>query len=261
MRSIWSGLISFGLINIPVKLYSAIESKEKINFHFLHKKDLSPIRYAKVCEADGKEISYKDVVRGYEYEKEHYVVVEEEDFNKANIRETNTIDILSFTNEDEIDSILFEKPYYLEPDKGAEKPYALLTEALKKSHKVGVAKFVIRKREHLGLIKPSENLLILEQMRFQEELRVAEELKIPDPKLAKKQEIDLALQLIKQLTSKFKPEQYKDTYTEELKKVIESKIKGKPKVSKGKKPQPIKTRDLMQILKASLKKEQTPHKR
>src|SRR5215211_1486354 len=142
MRALWTGSLSFGLINIPMKLYSATQ-EHGLNFDMLHKKDLSPIRYARICKADGKEIPYKDIVKGYEYQKGDYVVLVEEDFKRANIKKTKSIEMIEFTKESEINPLYYEKPYYLEPDKGADKAYVLLREALLKSKKVGIAKFVL----------------------------------------------------------------------------------------------------------------------
>lgn len=255
MRAVWSGAMSFGLVNIPVSMYSAVAPKE-LSFHFLHKKDLSPIRFARVCRQDGKEIPYDDIVRGYEYAKGDYVVLTEEDFKKANVREVSTIDIMNFVEEAEIDVRYFEKPYYLEPKKGSAKAYALLAEALRRAKKVAIARFVIHKKEHLAAIKSQDGMLVLEQIRFQEELR---EPKIDTPPAMKKtasSEVDLALQLIDQLTVPFKPETYKDTYTEDLKQIIEQKAKGRTPKAKGVAPEPVQVHDLMEILKKSLKEEQ-----
>jgi DNA end-binding protein Ku len=254
MRAIWSGSLSFGLVNIPVKLYSAT-GENKLELDMLHKKDLSPIRYARICRADGKEIAYEDIVKGYEYRPGDYVVLTDEDFKKANVEKTKAIEIQEFSKESEIDTIYFEKPYYLEPEKGAEKAYALLRESLKKSKKVGIAKFVLRNRERLAAIKPSGNVLVLEQMRFNQEIRDPKELNLPDSKKAGNKEIDIALALIEQLTEAFDPTVFKDTYTDELKKVIEAKAKGKPIKAKGKEPTPTEVSDLMAVLKKSLEKE------
>lgn len=254
MRAIWSGALSFGLVNIPVKLYSAT-GENKLDLDMLHKKDLSPIRYARICRADGKEVPYEEIVKGYEYQKGDYVVLTDEDFKKANVEKTKAIEIQEFSKEAEIDTMYYEKPYYLEPEKGAEKAYALLRESLKKSKKVGIAKFVLRNRERLAAIKPSGNVIILQQMRFDEEIRPVEDLNLPDAKKAGNKEIDMALALIEQLTEHFKPEDFKDTYTDELKKVIEAKAKGKPIKAKGKERKATEVSDLMAMLKKSLEKE------
>jgi DNA end-binding protein Ku len=256
MRAIWTGALSFGLINIPVRLYSATATEDKLDLDMLHKTDLSPIRYARVCRADGQEVPYEDIVKGYEYRKGDYVVLTDEDFKKASPRKTKTIDIMDFTKESDIDTIYYEKPYFLEPDKGAEKAYALLREALKKSKKVGVAQFVLRNREHLGVIKPYGNAILLDQLRYSEELRKPESLNVPKESKASSREIEMALSLIEHLTASFKPEKYKDTYTQDLKKMIAAKAKGKKIVSKEKEPVDTEVVDLIAMLKKSLKKEQ-----
>ncbi|HEX5429537.1 MAG TPA: Ku protein [Patescibacteria group bacterium] len=254
MRAIWSGSLSFGLVNIPVKLYSAT-GENKLNLDMLHKKDLSPIRYARICRADGKEIPYEDIVKGYEYRKGDYVILTDEDFKKANVEKTKAIEIQEFVKESEIDTIYFEKPYYLEPEKGAEKAYALLRESLKKSKKIGIAKFVLRNREKLAAIKQSGNALVLEQMRFDEDIRSTSDLSLPDSKKAGSREIEIALALIDQLTEAFDPSEFKDTYTDDLKKVIEAKAKGKPIKAKGRVRKNTDVADLMSVLKKSLEKE------
>lgn len=257
MRAIWTGALSFGLVNIPVRLYSATED-HTLDFDMLHKKDLSPIRYARICRVDGKEIPYDQIVKGYEYEKGDYVVLTDEDFKRANVKKTKTIDIVDFAKEDDIETVYFEKPYYLEPEKGAFKAYALLREAIKKSKKVGIAKFVVRNREHLGVIKAQRNVIVLNQLRFKEEVREPEGLNLPSTKeTASKREIDMALNLIDQLTEHFNPSDYKDTYVKDVKEVIKEKIKGhKPKAKNAvKNTAPTEAHDIMAMLKESLQKE------
>lgn len=251
MRSIWSGAISFGLVNIPIRLYSATGS-EDLDFDMLDKKNLSPIRYARISLADGKEVEYKDIVKGYEYEKGSYIVLTDKDFEKASPEKTKTIDITDFVKEEEIDSVYFEKSYYLEPDKGAAKAYILLREALLQSNKVGIAEYMIRNRVRLGALKVSGNLIILNQLRYHSEIRDASALKVPDQNVSDK-EIDMAVKLIAQLTKKFKPENYKDNYIEELKKIIEAKAQGKEIRVSAHAEQPTKVKDLMSVLKESLK--------
>lgn len=264
MRSIWSGSVSFGLINVPIKLYSATD-EHVLSFDMLHKKDLAPIRYARICTDDGKEIPYSDIVKGYEYEKGEYVVVENEDFKRASAEKTGLIEIVHFAMEKEIDSIYFEKPYYLEPDKGAAKPYALLREALRQSKKVAIVKYVFKNRDHLGVIKPYQDVLILDQLRFANEIRNVEGLKLPEKAEVAKKEVDMALKLIEQLTEKFEIQAYHDTYTEKLQEVIEGKIKGKPIPKAGKATKPSKVHDIMSLLKASLeepkKKKKVKHEK
>jgi DNA end-binding protein Ku len=252
MRAIWSGSISFGLVNIPVKLYSGSESHEGLDLDMLHKKDHSPIRYARVCRADGKEIPYDEIVKGYEYRDGDYVILTQEDFKKADARKTKTIDIKQFADESEIDSRYYDKPYYLEPTKGAEKAYALLHEALEKSGKVALAKYAMRARDNMAAIKPVGRALVLNQMRFPADVRDPGDLKFPAKDLADGSEVKMALALIDQLTKPFIPEDWHDTYTEELEEIIEEKAKGKKPKTHGKAPQDTKVKDLMATLKASL---------
>ncbi len=251
MRAIWSGTISFGLVNIPVRLFSGSES-HTLDLDMLRKDDLCQVKYARVCRSDGKEIPYENIVKGYEYREGDYIVLEKEDFEKANVEKTKSIDIREFVKENEVDTIFYEKPYYLEPDKGGDKPYALLREALKKSKKVGIADFVMRNREHIAVLKPYGDILLLNQLRYYDEIRDTDELNLPDSKVIKDKELKMALSLIDQSTSKFKPKEYKDTYIEDLKKIIESKAKGKTPKAKGKSPQPSKVIDMMTLLKKSL---------
>ena len=240
---------------MPVKLYSATAGRE-IDLDILHKTDLSPIRYARVCREDGKEIPYEDIVRGYEYRKGDYLVLTDEDFEKVNLKKTKSVEIEEFVDEKEIEIIYPEKPYYLEPDKGADKAYVLLREALKKSGRVGVGKFVLRNREHLAIVKPMGDFLILNQIRFPEEIEKPKELTTPDVKTPVKKELDMAMNIIEQLTEHFSPGKYKDTYRAELNDMLKQKAKGiKPK-PKGKEPEMTKAHDLMLALKKSLEKSQ-----
>lgn len=254
MRAIWSGSLSFGLVNIPVRLYSGTNDRGGISFDLLRKNDLSPINYVRIARKDGKEVPYEDIVKGYEYKKGDYVVFTEEDFKKVDRKKTKTIDIQDFVKEQEIDPIYFEKPYFIEPEKGAGKPYALLRDAIKKSKKVAVAKFVLRNREHLGIIMPEGDLLVLEQLRFSDELRAPNGLELPSKNTkASAKEIDMALALINQLTEGFNPKEYKDEYSAELKEMIEAKAKGKkPKLRGGKTPKNTEVDQLMAALKKSL---------
>ena len=253
MRAMWSGAVSFGLVNIPIRLYSATE-EHKLDFHMLHKTDMSPIRYVKVCKEEGEEVAQKDIVKGYEFERGRYIVMEDEDFERASPRKTKTIDILDFVGVDEIDSIYFEKPYYLEPDRGADKAYTLLRDALERSHKVGIAKFVIRNREQLGVVKPMGGTLVLDQMRFEAEIRQPEGLKVPDVGIEGR-EMDMALALIDQLTEPFTPEKYHDTYSDELLRVIDEKVAGKePEPGEPEVASTGQVTDLVALLKASLEK-------
>jgi DNA end-binding protein Ku len=251
MRAIWSGSIGFGLVNIPVKLYSASQPREGLDLDMLHKEDHSPIRYARICREDGEEIPYDDIVKGYEYKKGDYIVLTQEDFKKADVKETKTIEIKQFADEDEIDSRYYEKPYYLEPDKGGERAYALLRDALEKSGKIALAKYAMRARDNMAAVRPIGKALVLIQMRFPADLRDTGDLKFPQEK-AKAAELDMALALIKQQDKPFIPEDWHDTYTEELEDVIKAKAKGHKPKAKGKEPQDTKVKDLMATLKASL---------
>ena len=259
MRPMWSGAVSFGLVNIPVRLYSATE-EHKLDFNFLHKTDLSPIRYVKVCKEEGTEVSQADIVRGYEFERGRYVVIDDEDFKRVSPRRTKTIDIIDFVNVDEIDTVYFEKPYYLEADKGADKAYTLLRAALEQSRKVGIAKFVLRNREQLAVVKPYGDILVLDQLRFGGEVRQTEGLKIPEVTVEKR-ELDMALTLIDQLTETFNPEQYRDTYSDELLRVINEKIEGKTPEAPEEEEAPAQVPDLMELLKASLEQKKSKENR
>jgi DNA end-binding protein Ku len=252
MRSIWSGSISFGLVNIPVKLFSGSESNS-LDLDMLRKSDLCPIKYLRVCKHDNKEVPYDEIVKGYEYSDGEYIVLTDQDFENASLEKTHLIDIIDFVDEHEIDTRYFEKPYYLEPDKSGTKAYALLREALKKSGKVGVASYVLRNRGSIGIVKPFENMLILNQIRYRDEIRSADDLKLPEKENLREQEITLALSLIDQLTVKFDPDKYKDDYIEDLKKVIEEKAQGQKPKPQAKAPQPSKVTDMMALLKESLK--------
>lgn len=252
MRAIWTGALSFGLVNIPVKLYTATNG-QGISFNYLHGKDLAPVRYAKVCRIEGKEIPFKEIVKGYEYNEGEYVVIEEEEIEKANPRRAKTIDIQTFAKESEINPIYYEKPYYLEPAKGAEKAYALMVKALTESKKVAICRFVIRTREHLAAIKGRSKVLVMDQLRFFEEVRPTNGLTLPSTELVSSRELEMALRLIDQLSESFDPKKYKDTYSEELMRIINEKVKGKRPSVKGKAPEPTRVTDLMQVLRASLK--------
>jgi DNA end-binding protein Ku len=256
-HSLWSGVISFGLVNIPVRLYPASEEKG-LAFNYLHKKDMSPIRYVKMCKAGGEEVPFKELVRGYEYKKGQYVVLEEQDFRNASPRRTQTIDILSFADESQVCSELLEKPFYLEPQKEVRKAYFLLKEALEKSKKVAIGKFVLKTREHLCMLKPEGNVIILDQLRYYSELRQPGGLDLPAREKVTAQEMDLALELIKRLSKPFEPEKLKDTYAETLKTLIAHKAKGKTFTVQEEPAAPTNVIDIMDKLKESLVP-QKPH--
>ena len=250
MRSLWTGAISFGLVNIPVKLYSGSES-HSLNLDMLHAKDLSPIRFARVCREDGKEVAWEDIVKGYEYRKGDYIVLTKDDLDKAAPVRQDTLDIVAFADASEVPPVYFDKPYYLEPDKGASKVYALLCQALAEANKVAITQYVLRNREHLGCIRAEGDLLVMIQMRFADEIRDTDSLKLPKQTKITKAEMQLAQQLIEQLTKPFDPTEYKDTYKDELERIIEEKAAGK-KPTAAAPPRKAEVKDLMAALKQSL---------
>lgn len=252
MRQMWTGSISFGLIHIPIKLYSATK-ESRIDFDYLRKKDLCPIKYVRVCKDTGEEVPFTEIVRGYEYEKGDYIVLSDDDFKKASPEKTESIEIIQFIHSDEVDSMLLEKPYYLEPAKGAKKVYALLREALKRSDRVGLCRFVLKTREHIGIIKAKDDMIILDQMRYAEEIRDPSDLDIPKESELGKKELDIAIQFIDELTSPFKSEELHDTYTAELMKMIEAKHQGKEmRTAHTKERKATQAPDIMTQLKESL---------
>jgi DNA end-binding protein Ku len=229
MRSnIWKGALSFGLLNIPVKLMKAEEEKA-LHFSMLDGDNLAPIHYKKINAKTGKEVPYKRIVKGYEFKKNQFVVMKDLDFKAANVEATGTIDIENFVELDAIDLMFLERPYYLVPEKNGEKGYFLLSEAMKKSKKVAIAKIVLRTKQHLAMIMVRENYLVLELMRFAHEVlspKEVEYFKIPRKIKFAPKEMSMAVDLIEGMTEKWKPEQYKDTYYTDLKKIIARKIKG-----------------------------------
>jgi len=244
--------VAFGLINIPVKVYSASEDRG-LDFRMLDKHGHCPVSYARICRKTNKEIPYEDIVKGYEYQKGDYVILTDTDFEKAAPKKTKMIDVVSFIDEDEVSNEFIERPYYIEPDKKAEKAYVLLREALKRSKKVALAKWVLRNQEHVALLRPQKDALMLIQLRYASELRSPKDLKLPGKATFSKRELDMALMLIEQLQSHWNAEEYKDTYTEDLKKLIERKAKGKTvRVQDEKEPAPTDMRDLMEALRKSL---------
>lgn len=244
--------MSFGLVNIPVHLFSGTNPRQGLDLDMLHKDDHAPIRYARICREDGEEVPWDDIVKGYEYREGDYVVLTKADFDKADVHRTKTIDIQQFVHEPEIDIRYFDKPYYLEPGEGAEKAYVLLREALETSGKVALTRFVLHEREHLGVIKPVGQTLILNQLRWPTDLREGTELKIPGNQKVAEAELKIALQLISQQTKPFAAEDYQDTYTDNLEKIIASKTKGKKVSIPKEKPEKTHAKDLMAALKASL---------
>lgn len=255
MKAIWNGAIGFGLVNIPVKIYSATETS-KLDLDMLDKSDFSNIKFKRVNEKTGKEVKWENIVKGYLMD-DKYIILEEEDYEAASPEKSKILSIDQFVKEVEVDSVYFENPYYLEPQKNGENAYRLLLKALSETEMVGVGTFVLRESEAIGMIRPyNDDVLILNRLRFAQEIRDYKDLKIPAKKASKPAELKMAISLIEQLSQEFDPEMYKDTYTESLLKIIKQKAKGKG--VKAKKAEPAKEGkviDLMAQLKASL---QTP---
>src|SRR5881394_2709213 len=261
MQAIWKGSISFGLVNIPIALYPATR-REELKFRLLRKSDLSPVNYKRVAEKDGKEVAWDQIVKGYEYEKGKYVVLKDEDFQRVDLEATQTVDIKDFVDQEEIDPMFFYKPYYLEPQKGGDKAYALLRDSLKDTKKVGVAKVVIKTRQYLAGVKPEDGVLVLELMHFADELADPEKLHLPKKMEVGKREMTMAKSLIDSMVSKWEPDKYKDDYREALMDVIEERVEagGKEIEEKPRKaPNPTKVIDLVSVLQKSL--EQTEAKK
>jgi DNA end-binding protein Ku len=256
-RAIWSGSISFGLLNVPVKLYSAV-SKQTVRFRELREDDGARIRHKRVAESDGKEVPYEKIVKGYEYAPDQYVVLSRDELAELDPKRTRAIEIQDFVDLDDIDPIYFEQPYYLGPDKGAERAYALLVQAMKDARKVAIARFVLRNKEHLAAIRPMDDVLTLTTMRFHDEVSSPQDLdgevfEEAKPKKPEKRELEMAKQLIESLTSDFRPDQYRDEYREELLDLLERKAAGKEVVSAPtEEPKPTKAPDLMATLEESL---------
>jgi DNA end-binding protein Ku len=258
-RSLWTGTISFGLVSVPVRMFGATESKE-LRFHFLDKHDLQPIAYDKVRRDTGKHVDDDDIVRGFEVEKGRYVPLDDEDLDRLDVELTKTIDICDFVDLDEIDPIYFRKAYYLAPQDGAEKPYRLLTRALEETGKVAIAKIVIRNKQHLAALRPSNGTLVLETMYYADEVRQPE--RVGGGRLAKP-EVELAKSLVENLSAKFDPNKYDDTYRKELLQLLRAKAKGKELPEPEQEPEG-EVVDLMAALRESVErtqKQSRPRKR
>lgn len=253
MHTMWKGSISFGLVNIPVKLHAAIEDKD-IKFRSLHKKCHTPIKYEKVCPNCEMEISNDEIVKAYEYTKGKYVVIEEEDFAKLDKEmEDRAVEILDFVKITDIDPIYFNRSYYLSPNDGGVKAYALLRKALQETEKVGIAKIMIRSKEQLAVIRVYDNTLVMETIHYPDEVRKANDVpNVPSVNEVLKKELDTAILLIDQLTSQFEPEKYKDEYRESVLTLIEAKRTGDETVRQETKDKPNNVMDLMAALQASI---------
>ena len=260
-RPLWRGALSFGLVSIPVELHTAVRD-HRPHFRMLHAKDKSPVRFERVCIRDGQPVSWDDLVKGYEIAKGHFVVLTKDDFKAAAVEKTQTVDILDFVEAEEIDDRFFEVPYYLTPAKGGDRAYALLREALRDSRRVGIARFVLRDKQHLAAVEVIDQALVLSVMRFDDELVDTGDLRFPGKTDIRKQELDMAKSLVDSLAAKWDPSKYTDQYRENLLKIIKSKgLKAKGKkleLDSGEVRRPAEVVDLMERLRRSL--EQTKAK-
>ena len=251
MRAIWNGAIGFGLVNIPIKLYSAT-GESNLDLDMLDKDDLENINFKRVNAKTGKEVKWAQIVKGYKLE-DKYVVLTQEDFDQVSPEKSKMLRIKQFVNIEEIDSAYFESSYFLEPQKNGEEAYQLLLNSLLKTKMAGIGTFILREKEILCLVRPYEDqVLMVNRMRYPEEIRSFEDLKLPSAKKPSKDEMEMAESLIKQLATKFDPEKYKNTYNDDLLKIIKAKAKGKTKKVETKEEVTSKATDLMAQLKASL---------
>ena len=262
-HSLWNGAISFGLVNIPVVLFSA-ENRSSFDLTMLDRRNMKPVGFKRYNKETEKEVGWDDIVKGYEYEKERYVVLTDEDFKRANVEATQTVDIVAFVDAEEVAPIYFETPYYLAPDKRGDKGYALLRETLKATNKIGIASVVIRTRQYLAALIPSGDVIVLNTLRYKNELKSAKDLEVPSGNLkasgVSPREIEMAKKLVEEMTEQWKPERYRDTYHDDLMKLIDKRIKaGKTEViteaeeeEDQEKPARGEVIDLMALLKRSV---------
>ena len=258
-RALWKGAISFGLVNVPVELHSARKRSAELDMTMLDKRDLAPVGYKRVNKSTGKEVAWGDVVKGYEYKDDKYVVLSDEDFRRANPEASKTVDILAFVELDDIQPQHFETPYYLKPEKRGEKAYALLRDTLAKAGKAGVASVVIRTKQYLAALVPQDEVLVLNTLRYADELKDPAELEIPKARVTSK-ELDMALRLVEDMADDWRPGKYKDTYREDLLKRVKEKVKAGESeeiTEPEKEPREKKSADvidLMSLLKQSVAK-------
>lgn len=261
-RVLWKGAISFGLVHIPVGLYSA-EKRNSFDLTMLDRRTMKPVGFKRYNKETGEDVSWDDIVKGYEYEKDRYVVLTEEDFKRANVEATQTVDILSFVDEDEISSMYFETPYYLAPDKRGHKGYALLRETLKQTGKIGIANVVIRTRQYVAALIPVGDVIVMNTLRYANELRGTDEFEVPSSNLkaagVNAREIEMAQRLVDGMTAKWNPEEYRDTYHEDLMALIEKRVQAgqtevitEPSQEGEERPAKGEVIDLMALLKRSV---------
>jgi DNA end-binding protein Ku len=266
-RSLWKGAISFGLVNVPVELHSAKKRAAELDMTMLDKRDLAPVGYKRVNKATGKEVAWGNVVKGYEYKDDKYVVLSDEDFRRANPEASRTVDILAFVDLADIEPQYFETPYYLVPEKRGEKAYALLRETLEKAGKAGIASVVIRTKQYLAALVAQDELMVLNTLRYADELKAPADLEIPRAKVTAK-ELDMALRLVEDMAGEWDPKKYKDTYRDDLLKRIKEKVKAgeteeltEPEEDAGKPAKGADVIDLMALLKKSVEKKPAKAKR
>jgi DNA end-binding protein Ku len=253
MRAIWKGAISFGLVNIPIALYPATR-REELKFRLLRGTDMSPVNYKRVAEVDGKEVPWDQIVKGYEYEKGKFIVLKDDDFSRVDVEATQTVDITDFVQLEEVNPVYFYKPYYMEPEKGGDKAYVLLREALRTTGKIAIAKVVIKTRQHLAAVKPQERGLMLELMHFADELIEISEFKVPATQDLGKKELEMAKALVDSMTGEWQPDKYTDDYKQALEKMIDEKIQHGDQVAPkaASKPKTTNVIDLVSVLQKSL---------
>jgi DNA end-binding protein Ku len=252
-RSIWKGAISFGLVSIPIELHTAVRD-HRPRFRLLHAKDKSPVRYERVCQTDGEPVAWEDLVKGYEYEKGSFVVLTKDDFRRAAVEKSRSVQILDFVDPDEVDDRYFETPYYLTPGAGGEHAYTLFREAIRQSGKIGIAKIILRDVQHLAALEAIGPALVLTMMRFEDELADIEAFEFPEARSLRAKELELARSLIDSYASSWEPSKYTDEYRDNLLRIIEAKVKGrKPKLDAGEAgPEGAQVVDLMERLRKSL---------
>ena len=261
-RAIWKGSISFGLVTIPVELHTAVRD-HRPKFRMLHARDKSPVRYERVCQREGKRVAWEDLVKGYEYEKGHFIVLTKEDLKSAALNKDKSINILDFVKSEEIDDRYFETPYYVTPDKSGQHAYALLREALKQSGRTGIAKIIIREAQHLAAVEVIDRAIVLTLLRYADELVDTGQLVFPSAEKVRKAELDMARMLVDNLASEWDPSKYTDEYRENLMKLIKARMKGqKPHLPAAEAAPQGQVVDLMERLRQSLEsREGGPRKR
>ena len=251
-RALWKGSISFGLVNIPIELHTAVRN-HRPKFRMLHAKDKSPVKFERVCIRDGHPVAWEDLVKGYEYAKGHFVVLSKEDFQAAAVEKTRTVDIIDFVKAEEIDDRFFETPYYLVPTKGGERAYALLRAAIHESGRIGIAKFILRDAQHLAAVEVIKDAIVLSVMRFADELVDVKQFDLPGDGGIRKNELDMAKALVNSLAAEWNPGKYTDEYRENLLRIIKAKVKGKKvDLEPAAEPRQAEVVDLMERLRRSL---------